>query len=645
LTEKSTIRQYLKKRADIVSVILAFTGAYHFFSLAGKDLLSLANPVALIVLLFVSYFAIRKAIALADRRKLAFSAITGLVYASFLVIGADMSANRLILHSTPNLAAGMFAIIGIVPVISACLILLVSYLPYVSRLLICKQTGINDSKLFFILFAAIVLVWTLCFLAFFPGLFAYDAPAYLHEFNNNELSANFPLLHSILFGVLVKLGEVVFGSLRTGLAIYTVVNMTALAGSAAYSLVFLRRFRLPVWCIAAGAALLAFSPVIALLAISTTIDVLFSALCVLLFLFILDIFLEPERFFGSGLLQIRFVFAILLMALLRNNGIYAFIVSIPFIVFPIKGYITALKPLEGASHQRLLPRFRIWRKTAVIKKTVVLCLAGVLLYVLSAQALKVTFNASGGSPAEALSIPIQQVSRVYVEKGDELDDRDRDSILRLIPSAWNYAPHLSDYVKISFSSEVLTENRAHYLGLWLRLGFQYPGEYASAFLTHTLWLWYLDTDYRGAVSYIETSNKHLDGADLSKAPVIPQLQPYYRFFTGLELNQRYPILAAMLNPVAPTWLMILFLALSIYYKRYRFLFPMFFLIGLWLTVAFSPIILPRYVLMFYVLMPLMACTIFIMPHDFELNETIGVMRVMKDSKKSSTDVENTSIQA
>jgi len=249
-----------------------------------------------------------------------------------------------------------------------------------------------------------------------------------------------------------------------------------------------------------------------------------------------------------------------------------------------------------------------------------LTFAAVLLFFAVSFGLKNVHKAEDGRPAEALSVPIQQVSRVYVEKAGSLDSNEINDILALIPAAPQYAPHQSDYVKISFNDDVFFENRFDYFKLWINLGVRYPGEYITAFLTHTLWLWNYDTAFRSAATYIETYDKSREGsedAEFSGAPVMPGLQRYYRYFTESgTADQKLPFLAVFLSPAAPTWVLMLFIAAAVYFKRYGFLFPSFFLSGIWLTVAFSPMMLPRYVLMLYILMPFMICAILQMPDEY-----------------------------
>ena len=518
------------------------------------------------------------------RRKLIFGYVMGLIYSAFWVVGAELARDwrwRL-----PDSLGGLFLRVFLVALpIGGLVYLLLTALEFMKghatdskdsgghSILVRRPT---DIRLMIILFAIIFLAWFVCFLAFYPGIFAYDAPDHISDVYNWTMSTHHPIFHTLMVAGLFGFGGTVLNSWTAGLAIYTLINMTALAGAAAYSLVFMRRLRIPVWLWAIGALFLAASPVIALLAVSVTKDIIFSALCVFLFLFMLEAVLEPEAFFRSKWLQARFVATIVMMTLFRNNGIYALILCVPFLIIAMRG--------------------KAWRMAW-------LCVGGVVLYMLTATALQVATRAERGSIAEALSVPIQQLSRVYNVKNDELDQDTRESLNRLMHTIWNYHPMIADPPKFSWDDDVFRAERRYFIRLWAQLGRRYPREYANAFLMNTYMLWYVNFDYRVALTWIETEAKHGGREELFPAPVLPGLQRFYQNFHDREFLSRHRFVTVLHSPALVTWLFIFVLGVNWYLKKYEFLYPTMFLVGLWLTVVLAPIILPRYVLMFYVLMP------------------------------------------
>ena len=61
-----------------------------------------------------------------------------------------------------------------------------------------------------------------------PGAFAYDAPFQLRQVFTGAYSSHHPLLHTLLLGGCVALGRAL-GCINAGAALYTMVQMTALA--------------------------------------------------------------------------------------------------------------------------------------------------------------------------------------------------------------------------------------------------------------------------------------------------------------------------------------------------------------------------------------------------------------------------------
>ena len=77
-------------------------------------------------------------------------------------------------------------------------------------------------------FMAILACYVPMFLVLFPGSFAYDVPFQLEQVFTGRYSTHHPLLHTLLLGGCVKLGQAL-GSINLGAALYSAVQMTALA--------------------------------------------------------------------------------------------------------------------------------------------------------------------------------------------------------------------------------------------------------------------------------------------------------------------------------------------------------------------------------------------------------------------------------
>jgi len=165
---------------------------------------------------------------------------------------------------------------------------------------------------------------------------------------------------------------------------------------------------------------------------------------------------------------------IALCCLFRNNVIYA------IIVFCI---LCAL----------------ILRKKA---KHILLSLGcGILIYLLVNTCLIYATNANKGSMAEAFSVPMQQLARLYNEKGETAFTPEETELLTTAISKdflKNYNPFLADYIKNYTNFDVVKDRSEEYISLWFHKGISYPGVYIASFLDNTYQAWYpgtsVDTD-------------------------------------------------------------------------------------------------------------------------------------------------------
>ena len=95
----------------------------------------------------------------------------------------------------------------------------------------------------------------------------------------------------------------------------------------------------------------------------------------------------------------------------------------------------------------------MWEERAAEKEYLCLSLGILVLFAVSAVSLKALTRAQSGSPREMLSVPLQQMARVWVheENGDLMEDQSlRQEMEKYMPSEWGfsvYNPHLADRVK------------------------------------------------------------------------------------------------------------------------------------------------------------------------------------------------------
>ena len=93
-------------------------------------------------------------------------------------------------------------------------------------------------------------------------------------------------------------------------------------------------------------------------------------------------------------------------------------------------------------------------------------------------------NIAPGGPQEALSVPIQQLSKVTVLHKDELSQSDREAINKVVDTdraASQWRDSSADYAKhYGYKINSSSKDRKQFIKTWIRLFFRYPKDYIAA---------------------------------------------------------------------------------------------------------------------------------------------------------------------
>lgn len=435
----------------------------------------------------------------------------------------------------------------------------------------------------------IFLCWLPVFLAYYPSVFAYDAEGQLYQVIAKDYSTHHPLLHTLFLGAFFKLGGVL-GSYQTGMAVHSVVQMLLMATAFAGALVWLYEERTPRWIRFVLLLFYGLFPANSILALSTTKDVLFSALVLLytlkLYRLVCGRSLRTARV-GAGD-WMAFAGLAVLVLLFRNNAVYAFAVSVPIVYIGLR------------------------KKKWLLAAAAVLVLFGVCSF-----SLKAVTHAQNGSPREMLSVPLQQMARVRVNAEERIDPAMRQELDKYIPAEWVFAaynPHLADPVK---NRAVIHDDPAGLIKVWMKLGMQFPTIYVDAFLDNSLGLWYLwDTSHaeiygigtESGFGYLSTDNRTMPaGCEIVEKSFLPGLRTFMERIISDNAYRKLPFVRLLFAPALYWWMLWLYPAAAMYHKKKREALPAVFLIAYYLTLLFSPTVIVRY------LYPLMVTTPVILP--------------------------------
>lgn len=506
-------------------------------------------------------------------RKILWSSLTGFLLGFFFVAGKELD-----IYDSLDFLQKMFYVKWILAtVISGGVILLLwELLPR------CKKY-IPDLPFSIPYWGCVVLLflcWLPALFSLFPGAFSYDALDEWRQVATGNLTAHHPVLHVLLLGGLVEGFHSITGSYNVGIAIYSLLQMVVMANLLAYALQWMRKHEISGVFTWAAFLLCGLSPVLQLYAICATKDVLFTGFELLFFLEVWDLLSEKEQYLNNKKRLLFFGIVSLMTMILRNNGLY-----IVLIVFVLLGF-----------HLR-----KCWKKYLCV-------LCGVLLlYGMYVGPVYDALDVTSGGVEEMLSVPLQQMARVYKYNFEGIEAEDLEYMYQVVPKEnWEmYRSTVADYVKDGFRQEVFEQERVKFFSVWLKLGLENPLTYVNSFLVGTVDYWYpfaiIDgyKDYTGKSSFFDYQVDE-PGTEIV---FLQGLHEWYEELSHVKEAQKTPFLFLL---ISPGWYLVLWLVAFLYqlcYKKYEQLVPMCILGVHLLTVLLGPIALVRYVLIFYVIAP------------------------------------------
>lgn len=529
-----------------------------------------------------------------SRRKTVVISILAMIYAVILVFGSQIIKDDHIAYRngiTYMQIAGYFLLGNLI------LHLLYGVMPNIANTISGKEFPVFIKavkvKLFIILWFMMFLLWLPILLACWPGVATYDINAQLEQIAHQAYSSHHPVVHTLLLEFCFKVAERLGGNDSNGILIYSLLQMgimtSVFAGTVYY---MLYRKMAKIWC---GLVFLWYSlfPIHALFGVITTKDSLFSVFFLLTVLCIMQ--MREEHFWKCAWWQILAVISFTMMSIFRNNGYYVFLTLIPFLVIAYRKYI---------------------------KRVLII----VVIVVALVQSYKGPFSNSlgvrPGDSREMLSIPIQQIARVYQNHQSELESIDKHLILELIDQdrLIHYDSHKSDTVKSGFQTEVFQENLRIYIDLWRKLGNEYWQDYLDAFFAMSYGNYYPKDNLPDTQIY----RVYLE---LGARVDIPIESKIPRLFGGLEdlcLNSSYyriPGLYLFFSYGFSFWIILFLFGRVIIDKTYGQIPPFIAIFLLYVTILAGPVALLRY------MYPIMICV------PLLLGECLGCSRSIKKKRE------------
>lgn len=448
----------------------------------------------------------------------------------------------------------------------------------------------KDGLAFMGAFFSLLLCWLPVFLAVYPGFFVYDAQDEYVQVATRAFSTHHPLLHVLLLGGMICGVHKLTGSYNLGIACYVIFQMLLAAAVFAFLLSYLQKKGASRAFRRGSLLYLGLFPTVVMFTLCSAKDALFALALVLLLLCLLELGTAEAVFYGTSAWRLLFVASAAAMMLFRNNGLYAFLLLLPLLVF-----------LQKRNRLRILS----------------LCLCALGIFFLINGSLKAALRADDSERQEILTVPIQQLARAYRYAPEVFSEQDLAALHEILPekSLALYTPRLSDPVKAGFDNAAFAKDKAKYAALWLRIGLKKPLIYFNAWCLTSYGFWYppmVINVYGGHTVFTFTyKDSSYFGYEVEepghRESKIPWLAEVYRKLSLEVWKENIPVLSWLFSPGGMFWLYALLFVGLLNNKRYEILYPFLPVFLLWLTTLLGPTYLPRYVLFFWYGLPLFAC--------------------------------------
>jgi len=467
-----------------------------------------------------------------------------------------------------------------------------------------SRTPREIRRIAFVDAAIILLGWIPVFLAFFPGIFAYDVQQQLVQ-QPDSYTTHHPLVHTLylIFFYNLKLGKTHNG----GIALSVIVQMVVLACSqgAVMGFLVMRRVRDAVRRVIVGFC--ALMPIFSVMAVSVTKDVPYTAAFVAVMLCACVIEERPESLRSKRLI-VAYVVVVVFTCLLRNNGVVA-------VILMMIGGTVAMRMRSVAAPER---------RRFVAVSVVALCVAWA-----ANMGLKMATHAESGSSNEIMSLPYQQLARVYAQASKDMDAKDAEDLNELFPYLVGYDQRRSDPIKDPARVFESDENLRRFVELYVTYGLREPRLYLEGALYTSIGFWYLD-DISNATIYDTVGDPEDSGGyflmdtkpdlGVERTSLIPWLEQLYLKLFHENAYQEIPVFGALFSMGLYLWLEI-FAAVVAWRRGRRMVMPCVLLGGYVLTLLFGPCALIRYAFPYVASAPLMLSMAF---GTYETNDGVDI---------------------
>lgn len=542
------------------------------------------NSIIYILLFAIFGVSIYKALQVKEKRLVICTLIISILFSLFEVIGFSIDTTKsldCIISSKTVFLNSLIKFIGIATIIYIVILFLYEkVIPTINQKEDKTIRLFNNKKSnFFILWGIIMLAWLPYFLKYCPAIITPDSLDQIYQTQGiNVLSNHHPVFHTFIIAIALNIGKLI-GNYNVGVAIFTVFQMLVLSAIFAFTLYTMSKKNINNGIKIGTFIFFAFYPIFGMYSITIWKDIPFAIVMLLFILQLVDLVYNEKEFLNSKKKQIFLIISMILVIMFRNNGIYVVLLTIPFLLW-------------------------FYRKS--IKKLLPITMIPVIFYLLYTGPVFKILNIKKGSVREALSIPLQQFVRVLKDRGDELTDKQKQSIYNFLPQeniVDLYNPTLSDPVKACFDDEYFSNNKFEFITTWAGLVFGYPVEVVEAFLCNNYGYWYPEASNWVVSRVIMENELGIKATSMIENKTLD-------FMDELIDNRDIPVISFIFSIGFMFWINLICVMYMIYKKQYKKLLIFIPIFAVWLTTIASPVFCEyRYVFSMVVTLPIIIASV------------------------------------
>ena len=390
-------------------------------------------------------------------------------------------------------------------------------------------------------FLACIAGWLPYYLYQYPGIMTPDSINQLEQILGvAPYSNHHPWIHTLVFGFFYHIGYALTENMVIAVSVYTFFQMCLLAASIAFFISTLRSHRIRPFVLLLITAFYALIPYHAVFSVTVWKDIPFAAAVLFFGCSILRLSVQNRVSFKN--LSVFFISGVMI-CLFRSNGWYAFLLSLPFLLFGFRRRVRQIYP----------PLLAILLLSAVVRYPVM--------------------RACHVEPPdfiESVCIPMQQITAVICNDRF-LTEEERDLVEQVVDLTYIhelYNPTFADNIKElvrAGNQDYLVEHKKEFFKLWVELGLRYPGDYLTAYIDQTYGYWYPDSFYLVAEAEgVSATDLGISHTPLVGGPLVIKAKEI-----AIKLGSMVPVYGTLWSMGVACWIMIFGASVVIIRKEYH----------------------------------------------------------------------------